>query len=238
MPQNRDIEYAADGTTFTGRLFLPDGEQTRPAILVAHEANGLGEHTLEQARRLADLGYVAFAMDYHGSARADTDAEMMRRLEYLGSHPAVMREIGQAALRALLAEPRTDPAKVAAIGNCYGAVMVLELARDGADVKAVIGFHPGSADHDPADSRNITGKVLVCIGAEDPWMPAKERLALEEEMRAAGVDWQMNIYGGAKHSFTNPAADHAGMPEIGYHQPSDTRSWQAMRALLEEVFTP
>ncbi len=177
-------------------------------------------------------------MDYHGSARAPTDAEMMTRLEYLGTNTAVMRAITRAALEVLTAEPRVDAANVAAIGYCFGAVMVLELARDRADLKAVVGFHPGSADHDPEDSRNITGKVLVCIGSEDPMMAAVDRLAFEEEMRAAGVDWQMILYGGAKHAFTNPYVDQYGLPEVAYHELSDTRSWHAMTGLLDEVFAP
>jgi dienelactone hydrolase len=238
MPQDREVAYTADGTEFAGRLFLPDGEGKRPAVLVAHEANGLSDHELDRARGLAGLGYVAFAMDYHGSARAPTDTEMMARLEYLGTNPAVMRIITRTALEVLTAEPRVDAAKVAAIGYCFGAVMVLELARDQADLKAVVGFHPGSADHDPEDSRNITGKVLVCIGSEDPMMPAEQRLAFEEEMRAAGADWQMILYGGAKHAFTNPYADRYGMPEVAYHELSDTRSWRAMTGLFDEVFKP
>lgn len=235
--QNRDVEYTVDGTVMVGRLTLPEGEGRRPAVLVAHEAGGLSDYELGRARRLAELGYVAFALDYHGSARADTHAGMMARLTYLGTSPDRMRAISRAGLKALIAEPRVDTAKVAAIGYCFGAVMMLELARDHADLKAVVGFHPGSADHDPEDSRNITGKVLLCIGSEDPWMPAEQRLALEQEMRAAGVDWQLNMYGGAKHGFTNPGAAQSSLPEVGYHEASDIRSWRAMIGLLDEVFT-
>ena len=237
MPQSRDVEYTADGTVMVGRLILPDGAGRRPGVLVAHEGGGLSDHELGQAARLAELGYVAFAMDYHGGARTYTDPdETVARLVYLGSSPDRMRVIGRAALNVLASEPRVDTARLAAIGYCFGAVMVLELARDHADLKAVVGFHPGSADHDPEDSRDIAGKVLLCIGSEDPWMPAGQRLALEEEMRAAGVDWQLNLYGGARHSFTNPAADRSGQPEVGYHEASATRSWQAMTGLLAEVF--
>ena len=147
-------------------------------MLVAHEAGGLDEHELGRARRLAELGYVVLAIDYYGSRRVYTDPdEMMAQLIDLGTHPNRMRAIGRAALEVLTAEPRVDSTKVAAIGYCFGVVMMLELARDHADLKAVVGFHPGSADHDPADSRKITGKVLVCIGSEDPLMPAAERMA-------------------------------------------------------------
>jgi dienelactone hydrolase len=238
MLESRSIGYAVDDARMEGRLFLPGGEESRPAILVFHEASGLTDHELTAARRLAEIGYVAFAADYHGSARSDSDDEMTARLEFLGASPRRMRAIGRAALEITAAEPRVDPAKISAIGYCFGAVMALELARDHADLKAVIGFHPGSADHDPEDSRNITGKVLLCIGSEDPWMPAEQRLALEEELRAAGVDWQVNLYGGARHSFTKPSAARSPVPEVGYHEASDRRSWQAMLGLLDEVFTP
>jgi dienelactone hydrolase len=236
MQEIRDIEYAVDDAVMTGRLFVPEGEGSRPGVLVAHEANGLSDHELERARRLAELGYVAFAVDYHGSARADTDAEMMVRLEGLGTSPDRMRAISRAALEVLTAQPRVDTARVAGVGFCFGAVMMLELARDRADLKAVVGFHPGSADHDPGDSRSITGKVLMCVGSEDPWFPAEQRLAFEEEMRAADVDWQLNVYGGAKHSFTNRGADQWGVPEVGYHEATDIRSWRAMTDLFDEVF--
>jgi dienelactone hydrolase len=236
MLQSRDVQYTADDTLMTGRLILPGGEERRPAVLIFHEASGLTDHELDSARRLAELGYAAFAADYHGSARPDNDATMMTRLEYLAASPARMRAIGHAALEIVAAEPRADPAKIAAVGYCFGAVMALELARNHADLKAVVGFHPGSADHDPQDSANITGKVLLCIGSEDPWMPLEQRAALEEEMRAAGVDWQLNLYGGARHSFTNPSAAHSPIAAVDYHQASDTRSWQAMLGLFNEVF--
>jgi dienelactone hydrolase len=237
--QTREVEYAVDGTVMLGRLVLPEGEDKRPAVLVAHEAGGLDEHELGRARRLAELGYVVLAIDYYGSRRVYTDPdEMMAQLIDLGTHPNRMRAIGRAALEVLTAEPRVDSTKVAAIGYCFGVVMMLELARDHADLKAVVGFHPGSADHDPADSRKITGKVLVCIGSEDPLMPAAERMAFEEEMRVAGVDWQMNLYGGAKHSFTNPNADQSGLPEKAYHKDADARSWRAMIGVFDEVFAP
>ena len=205
-------------------------------MLVAHEADKLSDHELERARRLAEQGYVAFAADYHGSARPDTDAEILARLETLGGSPGRMRAISRAALEVLTAQPRVDGARVAGVGFCFGAVMMLELARDRADLKAVVGFHPGSADHDPGDSHSITAKVLMCVGSEDPMFPVEQRLAFEEEMRAAGVDWQLNVYGGARHSFTNRRSDGWGLPEVGYHEAADTRSWRAMTDLFDEVF--
>jgi dienelactone hydrolase len=136
----------------------------------------------------------------------------------------------------LKAEPRTDPARLAAIGFCFGGTLSLELARGGADLKAVVGFHSGLSTVHPEDARNITGKVLALIGADDPMVHADERRAFEEEMRAGGVDWEMNVYGGAVHSFTNTLASPDTFPGIAYHEPTDRRSWQAMVDLFNEVF--
>ncbi len=235
----RDVEYRADSNVLVGRLAVPDGEQRRPAVLIAHEANGLDDHQRGRAEQLARLGYVALAMDYHGGARVYTDRdEMSARLEELGSDPARMRALGQAGLDALLAEPRADPSAVAAIGYCFGGAMVLELARSGAPLQAVVGLHPGLAPAPHHDARNITGRVLVCVGADDPVVPLDHRLAFEAEMRAAGVDWRINLYGGTQHSFTHPDAARAGLPGLEYHPRSDARSWRAMLDLFDEVFGP
>ncbi len=238
MVTTRDIEYDIDGTVMIGRLALPDGEGVRPAVLIAHEGPGLDDHQKDRASRFAELGYVAFALDYHGGGTLVTDRdEMMARLGALSADPERIRARARAGLEVLLREPRTDASKVAAVGYCFGGTMVLELARGGADVKAVVGFHPGLSTARPEDARNITGKVLVCVGAEDPFIPVEQRLAFEAEMRAAGVDWRMNLYGGAEHSFTHPWADLAAFPGVKYHQPTDERSWRAMLDLFDEVFT-
>src|SRR5262245_7280722 len=162
----------------------------------------------------------------------------MDRLGPLLGDPDRIRALAQAGLDVLLAQPETDPDRLAAIGFCFGGTMVLELARSGADLKAVVGFHSGLATSRPEDARNIRGSVLVCIGAEDPIVPAEQRRAFEEEMRAAGVDWRMHLHGGAKHSFTNERAGQFGMPGIEFHQPTDERSWRAMIDLFDETLGP
>jgi dienelactone hydrolase len=237
MVTTRDVEYDADGTVMVGRLAVPDGEAMRPAVLIAHEGLGLDDYQKERASRFAELGYVAFALDYHGGGKplGDRD-EMMARLGALWENPARTRALAGSGLEVLLAEPRTDASQVAAIGYCFGGALVLELARGGADVKAVVGFHPRLSTVRPQDASNITAKVLVCLGTEDALISVEERLAFEEEMRAGGVDWRMNLYGGAEHSFTHPWAELADLPGIKYHQPSDERSWRAMLDLLDEVF--
>jgi dienelactone hydrolase len=233
-----DIAYDVEGSTMIGRLALPEGEGTRPAILIAHEGNGLDDYQKSRPERFAELGYVAFALDYHGGGiPLQNRDEINARLTLLYDNPQRARAIAAAGLDVLLAQPRADPSRVAAIGYCFGGTLVLELARSGADLKAVIGLHPGLTTTRPKDSANIVGAVLVCVGTEDPIIPLEQRLAFETEMRAAGADWRMNLYGGAKHSFTHPRADLAAVPSLEYHQPTDQRSWRAMLDLLDEVFT-
>jgi len=133
--------------------------------------------------------------------------------------------------------PRTDGHRLAAIGFCFGGTLALELARGGADLKAIVGFHSGLATPRPQDAGAIVGKVLVLIGADDPIIPPEQRSAFEDEMRAGGVDWQLHLYGGVQHSFTNPRANNTGLPGIAYHEPTDRRSWRAMRDLFDETLS-
>jgi dienelactone hydrolase len=236
MIASGEVVYQADGRRMVGTLALPNGRDPRAAVLIAHEGPGLDQHAKDQAERLAGLGYVAFALDYNGEGRPITDRDaMMARLGELAGNPERVRRLGAAGLQILLDEPRTLPSKVAAIGYCFGGTLSLELARSGAQLAAVVGFHSGLATSRPEDAANITGKVLVCIGADDPIIPPDQRAAFEEEMRTAGTDWQMHLYGGAVHSFTSPIAD-GSMPAIKYDQRADTRSWQAMLNLFAEVF--
>ena len=238
MVTTRDISYEADGRTMVGFLALPDGTDRRPGVLVSHEGPGLDDTARAVASRLADeLGYVAFALDYHGGGQPVEDrAQMMARIGELRADPPRARAIGTAGLDVLCAEARTDRGRLAAIGYCFGGTLSLELARGGADLKAVVGFHSGLSTVRPEDARHIAGKVLALIGADDPIVDNAERRAFEEEMRAGGVDWQLHVYGGAVHSFTNPRAAGVDIPGIDYHEPTDRRSWQAMLDLFAEVF--
>lgn len=229
--------YEADGATMIGRLFLPAGDGPAPAVLVAHESPGITGHTLDAARRLAGRGCLALAVDYQGGGQVVTDREeMMRRFSRFMSDPAFIRARMTAALNALLAHPRADSGRMAAIGFCYGGTAALELARGGADLKCAVGFHSGLTTARPEDAANIKGKILACIGADDPVVPAEQRAAFEAEMRAGGVDWRLNLYGGTGHSFTNPEADGWGMPGFAFHAANNARAWRALDDLFEEVF--
>jgi dienelactone hydrolase len=234
---SREIEYEADGgRVMVGHLAVPDGDGKRPAVLVAHEAPGIDDVHRQRADRLAEHGYVAFALDAHGGGRSLLDDPGIReRVAAILQDPDRARAIGGAGLDVLLAEPRADAGRVAAIGYCFGGTIVLELARGGADLKAVVGFHPGLQSSRPQDARNITGKVLVCVGSEDPIVDLARRSAFEGEMRAGGVDWRMHLYGGIQHSFTHPHADQAGIPGLAYDRPAADRAWRAMLELFDEA---
>jgi dienelactone hydrolase len=231
------IAYDVEGTRYVGYLAVAEGTGKRPGVLVCHEGNGLHDAVKERAHRLAELGYVAFAVDYIGGGVVLTDmAEMMVRLGKLRDDLDRTRALARGGLDVLLARPEVDPARVAATGYCYGGTFALELARSGAPLACVVGFHSGLATTRPEDARNITGKILVCIGADDPIIPPEQRLAFEQEMRAAKVDWRLHLHGNAVHGFANPSAGRFGNPALAYDRPTDERSWRAMRDLFDETF--
>jgi dienelactone hydrolase len=161
--------------------------------------------------------------------------DVMPRITAFMADPSGIRARAAAALAVLAGQPQTDPSRLAAIGYCFGGTTVLELARSGADVKAVVGFHSGLATARPQDAGQIRAKVLTCIGADDPIIPADQRAAFEKEMTEGGVDWRMNLYGGAGHSFTNPDVGALGRPGFEYHAETDRRSWRAMLDLFDEA---
>lgn len=231
------IGYDVAGAHYIGYLaFDPARTGPRPGVLVCHEGNGLGPQVKERVHRLAGLGYVAFAVDYVGNGEVLKDLPtMMQRLGVLRGNLPLVRELAQAGLAILAARPEVDPARIAATGYCFGGTFALELARSGAPLACVVGFHSGLETARPEDAKNITGKILVCIGADDPLIPPAQRLAFEEEMRAARVDWRLNLYGGAVHGFANPHANALGNPAVGYDEKADQRSWRAMLDLFEET---
>jgi dienelactone hydrolase len=214
------------------------GPARRPGVLVFPEAFGLGAHAKAQAERLAGLGYAALSCDLHGGGTVHESFETIGALlGALGAAPERIRARARGGLEALLARPEVDPARIAAIGYCFGGTMALELARDGAALAGTVGFHSGLGTAAPAVEGAVKGKVLVCIGADDPTVGADQRAAFEAEMRGAKADWQMHIYGGVVHSFTNEEADARGMPDfVRYDGKADARSWAAMLGLFGEIF--
>ena len=237
--KTQDIAYSVGGANYVGYLAVDETRAgKRPGVLLSHEGGGLAEVTKTFARRLAELGYVTFCLDYHGDQRPADMGGVMARLGKLMSETPGIREIATTALEILKSQPETDPARLAAIGYCFGGTTSLELARSGADIKAVVGFHSGLATGRPAEPGSIKGKVLTQIGVLDPIIPPEQRVAFEQEMEAAGADWRMIVYGGAGHSFTNPDVGQLGRPGFDYHKPTDERSWRAMLDLFDEAFGP
>jgi dienelactone hydrolase len=232
------IEYRHGDAVLAGYLAY-DAAVTgkRPGVLVVHEWWGVNDYAKRRVEQLARLGYVAFALDMYGGGISTTDPKEAERLAGLFRND---RPLGRAraatGLEVLRKRPQVDPARIAAIGYCFGGTVVLEMARSGADLKGVASFHGGLATPNPADARNIKGKVLVLHGADDTFESAAEIAAFQEEMRQAKVDWQMVYYGGAVHSFTNPNAGKAGIKGVAYDEAADRRSWQTMRDFFDEIF--
>jgi dienelactone hydrolase len=233
------LTYEADGLHMESHFYVdPSKSGRRPGVLVFPEAPGLGANAKGRAERLAGLGYAALACDLHGRGEVLTDMdEMMARLGVLLNDPLRIRRRASASLDTLLARPEVDASRIASIGYCFGGTTSLELARGGYNLKGVVGFHSGLATTRPEDAKNIKGKVLVCIGADDPGILPEQRAAFEEEMRKGGIDWQMHLYGGVVHSFTNPEADKMGRPDFArYDANADARSWASMIAFFDEIF--
>jgi dienelactone hydrolase len=233
-----DIDYR-DGPLVCRGLIAYDemASGKRPGVLVFHEGLGLGDHIIERARRIAKLGYVALAADMFGDRRQAQHLEDMRTLVGdLRNEPMKLRARARAALATLASHPQVDGGRLGAVGFCFGGSVVLELARDGADLKAVVSFHGVLATKAPATPGAVKAGVLVMTGANDPLAPPDHVAALENEMRAAGVrDWQVITYGNTQHAFTNPGADGSFLAGTLYNEQSDRRSWAAMTRFLEEV---
>jgi dienelactone hydrolase len=236
----RDVDYRCDETSLRGYLALDaNAAGPRPGVLVFHEGLGLGEFAMERARRLAGLGYVALAADMFGDRRqASNLQEVATLVGGLRAEPDKLRARGRAALDVLAALPQVDAGKLAAIGFCFGGSVVLELAREGAELKAVVSFHGVLTTKMPARPGSVKASVLVCTGVDDPLAPPDQVADFENEMRTGGVnDWQVIAYGNTLHGFTNPAADGSMMRTALYNEQADRRSWASMKSLFDEVLT-
>jgi dienelactone hydrolase len=231
------VEYRHGDAVLEGYMAYDDSVKgKRPGVLVVHEWMGHNPYVRMRAERLARLGYAAFALDMYGKGVLAKDAKEAAALAgiYKGDRKR-MRTRAAAGLGVLARHPAVDPSRIAAIGYCFGGTTVLELARGGADVRAVVSFHGGLDTPEPGDAGNIRGKVLVLHGGDDPYVPPAQVAAFQEEMRRGGVDWQFVAYGGAVHSFTNPEAGGDNSKGAAYNERADRRSWEAMKAFFSET---
>ena len=203
-----------------------------------HEGGGQDDNVRARADRLAERGYVVFALDYLGDGCVHPLATAQARLGELFDDRAATRQLAVAGYDVLVAQPGVDGDRVAAVGFCFGGVMALELARSSVPLRAAIGLHPGFAVASAAESANIRASVLMICGADDPVVSADDRRRFEDEMRDARVaDWRLEVYGGVGHSFTNPDIASRGLPGMfAYDERADRRAWASTLALLEDVF--
>ncbi len=231
------LEYKDGDVTLKGFVALDDqSNHKRPGVLVMPEAFGLGKQAKDRALRLASLGYAALAGDPYGNGLEVSDLQdAITHAGALREDTTKFRQRIRAGLDALTALPQVDSDRLAVMGYCMGGSCSLEMARDGAPLRGVVSFHGALETQRPAEPGKVQAKVLVCHGADDPFVPVEHVTAFEEEMRQAGVDWQVISYGGTVHSFTNPEAD-GSIEGICYNKQADERSWQAMQAFFDEIF--
>lgn len=231
------IDYHDGSTILEGYLAYHDTGTPKPAVLVSHDWSGRRELACKGAERVADMGYVGFALDMYGKGifGADGDADRNGALMApFAQDRALLRRRINAAVQAVRKLPQVDATKVAAMGYCFGGLCVLELARSGADVKGVASIHGIFA---PGDVPNevITAKVLCLHGHDDPMVPPEQVLAFETEMTRGNVDWQVHVYGGTMHAFTNPKANNPSFGTV-YKEIAANRAYRSIENFLGEVF--
>ena len=248
MIVTREIAYETDGLTMTGHLAQPEGSGPWPSVLIGHDGIGLEDYQRGRADELAEHGYLALAMDYHGGRVffGDPDAMLSRVMPLLTDNER-MHAIGRAALDVLLAQPGADPTRLAALGYGAGGRIVLELARVGVPFRGVAVVHPALPDPRPDDWAVTTASFLLCTGSDDPLCTPDQLLAFGRALGGAGVDWRATVYGGAQHAFwarphnadgslaggTSHAA--ATVPGVGHHPAHAARAWLAVLDLVDET---
>lgn len=232
------IEFKQNDKTYKGFIAHDDAiKAKRPGVLVVHEWWGCNDYAQTRAKMLAELGYIAIAVDMYGDGKTvNTPEEAGKLAGGVYADPAALRALINGWLGVLKARPEVDPARTAAIGYCFGGSTVLELARSGAEVNAVVSFHGNLTTKTPAQASTVKARILVCNGFDDPFVPEADRAAFRAEMKAAAADYAFIEYGNAVHSFTNRAVDAYKIPGAMYNDKADARSWAAMKALFEEAF--
>ena len=231
----RDVEYTHGDKVFEARMSWDDARGPAPAVAVAHAWSGRAEHECEAAEKLAGEGYVGFALDVYGKGvRGQSVEENMGLMQPLLEDRSLLQARLHAGLACAAAQDEVDGDNMAAIGYCFGGLCVLDMARVGAAVKGVVSLHglfnaPGNTD-----GNQVSAKVLVLHGWDDPMVPPDSVIGLATEMTQAGADWQIHAYGHALHGFTHNAPALAD--GIGYSESADRRSWQSVLNFLAELF--
>ncbi len=221
------LEYRAGEAVLEGVLFRDDSQQqAAPGMLVAHQWTGISDHELARARRLAQLGYVVLCVDVYGKGVRPAVLEAGKVAGLYKSNRPLLRERMLAGLNALKSQPQVDAKRIGAMGFCFGGTAVLELARSGAEVRAIVSFHGGLDSPRPEDGQAIRGHLLICHGAADPYVPASDIGAFFAEMAQAKVGVTFIAYPGAVHSFTQVSAGSDVSKGAAYQREADESSWQ------------
>jgi dienelactone hydrolase len=237
--QTKEIEYKQGDTVLQGFVAWDDAAKgKRPGVLVVHEWWGHNEHARTQARRLAQAGYVGFALDMFGKGKVTTHPDDAKKfVAEATKDQEVVEERFDAALELLKEQEGVDPEKIAVFGYCFGGGVALNMARAGKDLDAVVTFHgtlhPSGA---PAEKGKVKPAILVQTGGADPMIKPDVVQQFEQEMKDAGANAKVITYPKAKHAFTNPDAGKAGIPALEYSKDADRKSWDAAMAFLKGVF--
>lgn len=237
----KTVEYSAQGVVMKGYLACDDHiKEKRPGVLVVPEWWGLNDYARKRARMVAELGYTALAVDMYGDGKQAMHPDDAKKFssELMKNFDDAKARF-TAAMEFLKQQPSVDPTRIAAIGYCMGGGVVLNMARQGVDLKGVASFHGGLTAVKPAQPGGVKAKVLVLHGGDDKFIPPEQIEAFKQEMKSAGVDFQFISYPGAVHSFTNPDADELGkkynMP-IAYNADADRKSWGELKGFLSKIF--
>ena len=232
------ITYQHGGTPLQGVLAYDDAStERRPGVLVVHEWWGLNDYVKKRVRQLAELGFVAFALDMYGKDRVTEHPKQASAwMTETTKNVAFWQDRAKAGLAVLRAEGRTDTDHLVAIGYCFGGATVQQLAYSGVSLKGVVSFH-GTPIPPPADAADrVKAAILVNHGAADPFIKPEKVQEYLAAMNASGLNWQMNFYGGARHGFTNPDAGNYGIPALAYNPTADERSWESMLNFFDNIF--
>ncbi len=232
------IEYKDGDVTLEGYIAYDESiNDIRPGVLVVHEWMGLNDYSKMRCEMLAKLGYFAFAADIYGKGiRPSNYEEAAKQAGMYKNNRKLLRSRVNAALEELKKQKLVNSEKIAAIGYCFGGTTALELGRSGAELKGIISFHGNLDTPNPEDAKNIKARILICHGADDPYVPAEQVKAFEKEMKDAGISYKFISYEGAVHSFTNPASGSDNSKGAAYNANADKNSWKDMNDFFGEIF--
>lgn len=239
--RGEEITYHAGDVELKGYLvYDAKAEEPRPGVLVVHEWWGQNDYARNRAYMLAQQGYTALALDMYGEGKvAEHPADAEKFMSEVATNMDLMQARFEAAKAVLQGHESVDSEQIAAIGYCFGGAVVLNMARQGADLKGVASFHGSLATAAPAEEGAVQARVLVLHGDEDPMVPPEHVEAFKEEMEAARADYEFVGYPGVTHSFTNPAAtevgERFGLP-LAYDENADEDSWARLQAFLKNIF--